>query len=94
MILGRGKRLNQSNEQIFQNAGLLLWFVRLALRWAVTPCGSACECVWSGKEKDCITGFKLGLRNDCSWASSVAVGHTDIQRGKPSGISQGFDYAG
>lgn len=53
-----------------------------------------CACVWSWKEKDCITGLELVLGNYSSLASPVATGHTDIQRGEPSGISESLDHVG
>lgn len=86
--LERKKGYGQNNVQLSLNVGLAV--ASLAHRW--TPCGSVC--VWSRKEKDCITGLALVLRNDCSLASSMATGHTDIQRGKPSGTREGFDHVG
>lgn len=82
--------------RIMCNAGVgcILWFASLAPRETAIPCGSVCMyiyvCVWSGREKDCITEFEHVLRNDCSLTSLVAAGHTDIQRGKP--YDKGFDH--
>ncbi len=58
-------------------------------------CVCVCVCVvWKRKEKACIKGLKLILSNQCSLASTVAAGLIHIHRGKPSGVSEGFDHEG